>query len=152
MNLAVWVERNGRRWPDRPALAVGDDIHADWITFAARVSAIAGGLRDRFAVNPGDRVAIVMRNRPEYLEALFAIWHAGSVAVPVNARLHRDEISFITDQSGTRVVITDDEHADDIRSLLDSVETLEDCVVAPSEHWNELTSTACRYKTTPPST
>jgi acyl-CoA synthetase (AMP-forming)/AMP-acid ligase II len=34
-----------------------------------------------------------MRNRPEYLEALFAIWHAGLVAVPVNARLHRDEIA-----------------------------------------------------------
>ena len=29
-----------------------------------------------------------MRNRPEYLEALFAIWHAGLVAVPINARLH----------------------------------------------------------------
>ena len=35
-----------------------------------------------------------MRNRPEYLEALFAIWHAGLVAVPVNARLHRDEIAL----------------------------------------------------------
>ncbi len=53
MNLAVWVERNGRRWPDRPALAVGDDVHADWTTFAARVAAIAGGLRDRFGAEPG---------------------------------------------------------------------------------------------------
>jgi hypothetical protein len=95
MNLAAWVERNGRLHADRPALAVGDDVHADWTTFAARVAALAGGLRDRFALNPGDRVAIVMRNRPEYLEALFAIWHAGSVAVPVNARLHRDEIAYI---------------------------------------------------------
>jgi acyl-CoA synthetase (AMP-forming)/AMP-acid ligase II len=138
MNLAVWVERNGRLHADRPALAVGDDVHADWTTFAARVAALAGGLRDRFAVNPGDRVAIVMRNRPEYLEALFAIWHAGSVTVPVNARLHRDEIAFIAEQSGARVVIVDDDHADDVRSLVDSVETLEGCVIAPSEHWNEL--------------
>ena len=142
MNLAVWVERNARRWPDRPALAVGDDVHSDWTTFAARVSAIAGGLRDGFGVNQGDRIAIVMRNRPEYLEALFAIWHAGSVAVPVNARLHRDEIAFIAEQSGARVVITDDEHADDVRSLVDSVGTLDGCVVATSEHWNELTANA----------
>ena len=49
---------------------------------------------------PGDRVAIVMRNRPEYLEALFAIWHAGLVAVPVNARLHRDEFAYILEHSG----------------------------------------------------
>jgi acyl-CoA synthetase (AMP-forming)/AMP-acid ligase II len=34
-----------------------------------------------------------MRNRPEYLEARYGIWHAGLVAVPVNARLHRDEIA-----------------------------------------------------------
>ena len=140
MNLAVWVERNGRRWPDRPALAVGVDVHADWTTFAARVAAIAGGLQERWALNPGDRVAIVMRNRPEYLEALFAIWHAGLVAVPVNARLHRDEIAFIVDQSGARLVVGDDEHADDIQSLVDSVETLEGCVVAPGEQWNELTA------------
>jgi acyl-CoA synthetase (AMP-forming)/AMP-acid ligase II len=142
MNLAVWVERNGRRWPDRPALAVGDDVHADWATFAARVAAIAGGLRTRFAVNPGDRVAIVMRNRPEYLEALFAIWHAGAVAVPVNARLHRDEIAFIAEQSGACLVVADDEHVDDVISLIDAVETLAGCVVAPSDHWNELTAHA----------
>jgi long-chain acyl-CoA synthetase len=142
MNLAVWVERNGRLHADRPALAVGDAVHANWVTFAARVAAVAGGLRGRYAVNPGDRVAIVMRNRPEYLEALFAIWHAGAVAVPVNARLHRDEIAFIAEQSGARIVIADDEHADDVQSLVDSVETLEGCVIAPSEPWNDLAAHA----------
>jgi acyl-CoA synthetase (AMP-forming)/AMP-acid ligase II len=138
VNLATWVERNGRRWPDRPALAVGDDIHADWATFAAATAAIAGGLRGRFALQSGDRVAIVMRNRPEYLEALFAIWHAGLVAVPVNARLHRDEIAFIVAQSGSSVVIADDDHADDASSLVDTVGTLRGCVVAPGEGWTEL--------------
>ena len=58
-----------------------------------------------------------MRNRPEYLEALFAIWHAGLVAVPVNARLHRDEIAYILDDSGAAVVVTDEDHADDVESL-----------------------------------
>ena len=142
MNLATWVERNGRRWPDRPALAVGEHVHADWATFAARVAAIACGLRDRFAVQSGDRVAIVMRNRPEYLEALFAIWHAGMVAVPVNARLHRDEIAFIIEQSGSSVVIADDEHMADASSLVESVSTLHACVVAPGEEWDELAAGA----------
>ena len=143
MNLATWVERNAWRWPDRPALAVGDDVCADWATFADQTAAIAGGLHGRLGLQPGDRVAIVMRNRAEYLEALFAIWHAGLVAVPVNARLHRDEIAFILDQSGSSAVIVDPDHADDVSSLLGSVGMLRACVITPDEHtpgdgWSEL--------------
>jgi long-chain acyl-CoA synthetase len=79
MNLAVWVDRHGRRRPDEPALADGVRVHANWGEFAARVAAAAAGLCDDFGLSPGDRVAIVMRNQPEYLEAQFAIWHAGLV-------------------------------------------------------------------------
>jgi long-chain acyl-CoA synthetase len=140
VNVATWVERNGRRWPDRPALAIGDRIHADWATFAGTSAAIAGGLRDQFALESGDRVAILMHNRPEYLEALFSIWHAGLVAVPVNARLHRDEVAFIVEQSGSSVVIADDQHAQDASSLVDTCHTLRTCVIAPGEGWKELAS------------
>ena len=93
MNPAAWVERHARRRPGDPALAEGDRVCASWGEFAARTAGAAAGLRDHFGLSPGGRVAIVMRNRPEYLEALYAIWHAGLVAVPVNARLHRDEIA-----------------------------------------------------------
>ena len=72
-----------------------------------------------------------MRNRPEYLEALYAIWHAGLVAVPVNARLHRDEIAFILQDSGTAVVVADAEHADDVPST---------AVIAPGEQWTRITA------------
>lgn len=113
MNLAVWVERHGRRRPDDPALADGQQVHANWATFAARVAAAAAGLCDEFGLSPGDRVAILMNNRPEYLEAQFAIWHAGLVAVPINARLHRDEVSYIVGDSGASVVMADADHADD---------------------------------------
>jgi len=116
MNPALWVARHGRLRPDAPALADGERVHADWATFAARTAGAAAGLRDDFGLSPGDRVAIVMRNRPEYLEAMFAIWHAGLVAVPVNARLHRDEIAYILSDSGTSVVVTDPEHAGDVES------------------------------------
>jgi acyl-CoA synthetase (AMP-forming)/AMP-acid ligase II len=78
----------------------------------------AAGLRDHFGLSPGDRVAIVMRNRPEYLEALYASWHAGLVAVPVNARLHRDEIAYILEHSESAVAVTDADHAGDVESLV----------------------------------
>ncbi len=142
MNPAVWVERHGRLRPDGAALAEGERVHATWGTFAARTAGVAAGLRRDFGVSPGDRVAIVMRNRPEYLEALFAVWHAGLVAVPVNARLHRDEIAYILEHSGSTLAVTDAEHADDVESLIGTVASLRAVVVAPGERWNRLTTSS----------
>ena len=140
MNLAVWVERHGRQRPDGPALAAGERVHADWSTFAARTAGAAAGLRDDLGLSPGDRVAIVMHNRVEYLEAQFSIWHAGLVAVPVNARLHRDEIAYILEHSASAVVVTDAEHAEDVQSLVGTVGSLHTAVVVPGERWERLTA------------
>ena len=142
MNLATWVERHGRRRGDEPALAQAERVHATWAVFAARVAAAAAGMRDRLGLVPGDRVAIVMGNRPEYLEAQFAAWHAGLVVVPVNARLHRDEIAYVLDHSGARVVVVDDEHAHDVAQLPAVVPSLEAVVVAPGPEWHSLASGA----------
>src|SRR3954449_10459284 len=137
MNPAVWVARHGRLRPDAPALADGERVHASWATFAAGTAAAAAGLRDDFGLSPGDRVAIVMRNRPEYLEALYAIWHAGLVAVPINARLHRDEIAYILEDSGAAVVVADPEHADDVERLVGPA-----AVMAPGARWERITASS----------
>jgi acyl-CoA synthetase (AMP-forming)/AMP-acid ligase II len=142
MNPAVWVERHGRLRPDAPAIAEGERVHADWGTFAARTAAVATSLREEYHLAPGDRVAIVMRNRPEYLEALFGAWHAGMVAVPVNARLHRDEIAYILEHSAAAVVVTDDDHVADVESLVGTVATLRSVVTAPGEQWNAIVAAA----------
>ena len=60
------------------------------------------------------------------------------MAVPVNARLHRDETAYILDHSGARVVVTDAGHADDAGSLVGSVVTLDAALVAPGERWERL--------------
>lgn len=138
MNIAIWVERNGRRIPDLVALAHGDVPHADWRTFASRSAGLAGGLRNQLGLRPGDRVAIVMGNRPDYLEALFAIWHAGLVAVPVNARLHRAEIAYILRQSGASAAVVDADHADDVDSAVAGIGRGCDLVVAGGERWADL--------------
>ena len=142
MNLAGWVERNGRRLRDEPALADGERVHATWAAFAARTAGVAGGLRDSLALTPGDRVGIVMRNRPEYLEAIFAIWHAGLVAVPVNARLHAGEIAYVLDHSGAAAVVTDADHADDVEPLVGALARLRVVVVAPGPQWDRLVGSA----------
>ena len=138
MNLATWVDRHGRRRPDSPALADGERVHATWRRFAERTAGAARGLRDDLGLSEGDRVAIVSRNRPEYLEALFAIWHAGLVAVPVNARLHRDEIAYILDHSGSSLVITDADHVEDVGSWAADGGSSHSMIVAPGERWDRL--------------
>ena len=70
---------------------------------ANRSAALAAALRGRLALQPGDRVALTMTNCPQYLEVLFAIWHAGLTAVPVNAKLHANEFAYILENSGARV-------------------------------------------------
>jgi len=142
MNPANWVARHGRRIPDASAIADGEHMHATWSQFASRIAKIANGLTNEFDLQVGDRVAIVMRNRPEYLEAQYGVWHAGLVVVPVNARLHREEISYILEHSGCSVVVTDEDHRIDVESLLGVVKTLKSVVLAPSELWNRIRSVA----------
>lgn len=138
MNLATWVERNATQRPDALAIVSGLSPHATWTEFAATVASVASGLCQTFRLHDGARVAIVMRNRPEYLEAMFAAWHAGLVVVPVNARLHRDEIAYILEHSGSSVVIVDEDHVDDVRPLVGTVSSLQAMVVAPGPQWKGL--------------
>jgi long-chain acyl-CoA synthetase len=104
MNLATWLERAGRDHPGRPAISLGGRIVSDYERFGRRAAGLAASLRGRFALGQGDRVAIVATNCGEYLEAMFGVWHAGLVAVPVNAKLHPAEIGCVLQNSGTRLV------------------------------------------------
>src|SRR5438067_2345579 len=56
---------------------------------------------------PGARAALVSRNVPAYIEALFACWWAGLTAVPVNAKLHPRELAFVLSDSGARWAFVD---------------------------------------------
>ncbi len=105
MNIAGWLERGARAHPGRPAIYRGTAPWASYGELATRVARLAAGLRETLALQPGDRVAIVMPNAPEYLEALYAIWWAGLAAVPVNAKLHAKEVAYIVEDSGARLVL-----------------------------------------------
>ncbi len=107
MNVAAWLARAARADPARVALYRGE---APWATYGAlahRVACLAAGLRGRAGLAPGERVAIAMRNAPEYLEALYAIWWAGLVAVPVNVKLHAEEVAYIAGHAGARLLLED---------------------------------------------
>ncbi len=105
-NIAVLLRRTARTWPRACALAHGEGTGVDYATLASRVARLAAGLRSA-GLAPGDRVALVSRNDPGYVEALFACWWAGLVAVPVNAKLHAKELAFVIEDSGARFAFVD---------------------------------------------
>ncbi len=69
MNLALWLHRAGLSHPDLAAVASGARVVARYGDLAGRAARLAGGLRDRLKLNPGDRVAIVAKNAPDYHRA-----------------------------------------------------------------------------------
>ena len=66
-------------------------------------------LQQHFAVKPGDRVGLWLKNCPEFITSLFGILHAGAVVVPINNFLKPDEVNYILGDAGIDVVITDAE-------------------------------------------
>ncbi|MDT5010514.1 MAG: fatty-acyl-CoA synthase [Mycobacterium sp.] len=77
-----------------------------WAQLQLRVSALADALSRRGVVY-GDRVLILMLNRPEFVESFLAINKLGAIAVPVNFRMTAPEIAFLVGDCDARVVITE---------------------------------------------
>ncbi|MDA9404982.1 AMP-binding protein [Bradyrhizobium sp. CCBAU 45389] len=109
MNLAQHLLRAAKADASAPALFKGLTPVADYGRLAATVASLAASLQQRFGLAKGERVALLMKNVPDYVACLYACWHAGLVAVPINAKLHPREVAFILDNSGAAVMfVTED--------------------------------------------
>src|SRR5262245_1311601 len=88
---------------------VYEDETWSWAETMRHVDALAAALVQRFGVAPGDRVAIALRNYPEWIVAFAAVTSIGAVAVSMNAWWTADETDYGLRDSGTRVLIADPE-------------------------------------------
>ncbi len=68
---------------------------------------LANALSEQFGVRPGDRIAIAMRNYPEWITSYMAIVSMGAVAVPLNAWWKTEELRFALEDCGAKIVIVD---------------------------------------------
>ena len=133
MNLALLLFDVARRQPQRPAIS--DSTHAwKYGEFARRISCLGGGLRAH-GLEPGDRVMLCMENCAEFFEMLFACWTAGLCAVPVNARLHPDEVTHIARDSRARLLVATPGLAAALTPLKDTVETLSAVISTDSDRY-----------------
>ncbi len=86
------------------------DVHARGLKFAAM-------LQHRHGIAKGDRVAIAMRNYPEWVVAFVGILHLGAIAIPMNAWWTADELDYGLKDSGARLAVADEERARRLATL-----------------------------------
>jgi long-chain acyl-CoA synthetase len=70
---------------------------------------VAAHLQSKLGVKPGDRVAIWLKNCPEFVAAVFGILQTGAVVVPVNNFLKPAEVGYILNDAGIDVLISGEE-------------------------------------------
>jgi len=114
MCLTASVTRAAQINPN--GLAIVGPGAVSWKAFAERVSRVASGLM-ALGVRPGDRVALLSLNRPEFLEMQYAIWGLGAVLVPINHRLALAEIADILRDAEVSCLAVDEDHSTMAASL-----------------------------------
>ncbi|MBG0831294.1 acyl--CoA ligase [Planomonospora sp. ID67723] len=88
-----------------------EDEHITYEEHFRRAATLARRLVEEYGVAKGDRVAIAMRNYPEWVVSFSAVLAAGAIAVPLNAWWTQPELEFGLSDSGAKVLIADGERA-----------------------------------------
>src|SRR3954465_3049512 len=107
-----------REFAERDAVVFEDER----LTYG-ELLAVAGGLgarfRERYRLAAGDRVAVAMRNYPEWPLVFWAAIAAGLVVVPLNAWWAAGEMRYALEDAGARLLIADGERVEVTRGLVD---------------------------------
>ena len=127
MMLSEVLERHAAEFPDDLAV-IADDRRLNFADFAEQVRRAAAALHGS-GVGPGDRVAFVGRNDPEFLFLSLAAMHVGAALVPINWRLAAPEVSYILGHSGARLLVVDEEFVGVIGQIRAEQPQLEQVVV-----------------------
>ena len=102
---------------------------------ARDVDAVARGLL-HLGIEPGDRVALWMVNRPEWMQAALAVMRIGAVLLPVNTRFRTDDVAYVIGQSDATALVVGARSASAdylgmVRALLPSLGSTGDVVRDP---------------------
>src|SRR5262245_50717228 len=99
--------------PAQPAESLGERSYGQLVS---RARAIQTGL-DELGIGAGERVAVVSHNSGRLLELLLGVPSSGRILVPVNFRLKPDEVAYILEHSGARVLLVDPDLAEPLSGL-----------------------------------
>src|SRR5882757_11563812 len=104
-------QQTAAQHPDQIALRTkGDAVTLTWRQYGERVRAIAAGLA-KLGVRPGDTVAIMMTNRPEFHLVDVAAMHLGATSFSIYNTLPAETINYLLGNSDSRVVAVEQQFA-----------------------------------------
>ncbi|HEY6389167.1 MAG TPA: AMP-binding protein, partial [Candidatus Acidoferrum sp.] len=112
-----------QQFPGRIAVVCGD-LRFTYAQFAERAARLAGALRAA-GVKPGDRVAFLSMNCHRLLEAYYGVLDAGAVLLPLNIRLAPQELAFILNDAGAKVLFLGGDFLPAVESFRESTSTVE---------------------------
>src|SRR3712207_4202876 len=101
-----FLRRSAYMFPDKTAVVYGERRYT-YGELEERVNRLVSRLRDA-GLQKGDRVAFLCPNTPPMLEGHFGVPAAGMVLVAINTRLGKDEVSYIVEHSGAKLIFVED--------------------------------------------
>ena len=107
MNLATAFTESARKCAGKPAIFWGEDV-VTYDEIAAESRWLAHELTANASIKPGDRVAVWLKNCPQFVSVVFGILQSGAVVVPINNFLKPDEVSFILRDCGAKILISEE--------------------------------------------
>lgn len=113
----------GRRYADAPFLLWREQRYS-FAQFYAAADQMAAALQQVVRIQPGERVAIAMRNRPEWMIAFIACVQAGAIPVPLNSWGLHDELLYAIEDAGAAVLFCDPERLQQLQGSLPGVEVI----------------------------
>jgi long-chain acyl-CoA synthetase len=119
VNLFARFEAVALRQPDRPALQQREETGYRRLTYgevARQARALAAALV-KAGVTPGDRVALISENRPEWTIAYLGVMAAGATAVPLDVQMGDGELANVFEHAACRMAIASAKQAPRLLSL-----------------------------------
>jgi acyl-CoA synthetase (AMP-forming)/AMP-acid ligase II len=133
-----------RGYGDRTYL-VFEDERLTYAEVDARVRSLAHHLRDDLGIGPGDRVAIAMRNYPEWVIGQWACFAVGAAVVGMNAWWTGPELRYALEDSRPSVLLADTERVERVEPLLGDLRAAGPLHLVTVRHDGELPDGASRW-------
>ncbi|MDG1825206.1 MAG: class I adenylate-forming enzyme family protein [Henriciella sp.] len=131
--IRMILELADQQWPDRDFI-VYEGERVSYGAFTRAVEHFAGVLIETYGVKKGDRIAIIMRNYPQWPVPFFAALSIGAIATPMNSWWTGDELEYGLKDSGAKVAIVDGHIHERIREHMDKLPDLEALIIARDDN------------------
>ena len=147
MIVNQFLSRSVDRYPDKEALICPEGRYS--YREIGRKVAEFSDLLLHMNVNKSDRVLIFLENSLESVVSIFGILEAGGVFVVVNSQIKSKKMEYIINDCGTKILITDRNHLEQIRDVLGNCPSLENVIVTDADMEERITVNSRSIMLTP---